>query len=78
MAITIYDLNSSHHKPEIEELTLEEMKNIQGGYYRRRRPNRSINTEDVAKMLGEIDSQIDYLRVELESITASLSREMNR
>lgn len=86
MKIIISELGKKIPEPILDELTLWEMKNINGGYMTRREMarynmtnnnNTTTNTNDFSTMLKEINSSIAQWKITLEDTTDTLGINFN-
>ncbi|GCL40450.1 hypothetical protein H6F39_15460 [Anabaena sp. FACHB-1250] len=85
MKIIISELGKKIPEPILDELTLWEMKNINGGYMTRRdmarynmtNSNNTTNTNDFSTMLKEINSSIAQWKITLEDTTDTLGINFN-
>jgi len=83
--IIISELGKKIPEPILDELTLWEMKNINGGYMTRRdmarynmtNSNNTTNTNDFSTMLKEINSSIAQWKITLEDTTDTLGINFN-
>ncbi|MBE9218678.1 hypothetical protein [Dolichospermum flos-aquae] len=85
MKIIISELGKKIPEPILDELTLWEMKNINGGYMTRRdmarynmtNSNNTTNTNDFSTMLKEINSSIAQWKITLQDTTDTLGINFN-
>ena len=86
MKIIISELGKKIPEPILDELTLWEMKNINGGYMTRREMarynmtnnnNTTTNTNDFSTMIKEINRSIAQWKITIQDTTDSLGVNFN-
>jgi bacteriocin-like protein len=78
VSITISDLHPSRSEQFINELTTEEMKNVEGGARRRRRGSGTIDINDISDLMKTIDNRIDQMGTDLAQTNEDVQKQFGR